>query len=203
MTTALLLVDIQNDYFADGKMELVGLEAVSNNISEVLLAFRRSSQPVVHIHHIEYDPRASCLIAGTPGAEAHGVAKPQPGETIIYKRFANSFIHSGLLCHLWMIRAHRVFICGAMSHTCISATGRGASEMGFESVVVHDACATRAVTFGGRSINAENVQGVVMAALAASNVKVVSTADAVSLVSELPGGVGGVRLYSKAFGEPM
>ena len=56
-------------------------------------------------------------------------------------------------------------ICGAMSHMCIDATTRAAADLGFQCTVVHDACATKDLTFDGKAVPADMVHGAFMAAL--------------------------------------
>ena len=53
-----------------------------------------------------------------------------------------------------------------MSHMCIDATTRAAVDFGFPCTVIHDACATRDLVFGGLTIPAAQVHGAFMAALA-------------------------------------
>lgn len=53
-----------------------------------------------------------------------------------------------------------------MSHICIDATSRAASDFGYKTTVVHDACATRDLEFGGQTASAAQVHAAIMAALA-------------------------------------
>ena len=61
-----------------------------------------------------------------------------------------------------------------MSHMCIDATTRAAADLGFECVVIHDACATRDLEFQGKPVAAEAVHGSFMAALGAAYARVIS-----------------------------
>ena len=56
-------------------------------------------------------------------------------------------------------------LCGAMSHMCVDAGARAASDLGYRCVVVHDACATRDQEFEGVVVPAEQVHAAFMAAL--------------------------------------
>jgi nicotinamidase-related amidase len=62
-----------------------------------------------------------------------------------------------------------------MSHMCIDATTRAAFDLGFKCSVAEDACATRALEFGGRALPARDVHAAFMAALASPYAKVAST----------------------------
>ena len=58
MNDCLLLVDLQNDYFTGGNMELVGTAKAAENAQRLLNKFRQKHLPVVHIQHISVQPGA-------------------------------------------------------------------------------------------------------------------------------------------------
>lgn len=182
METALILVDIQNDYFPNGKMELVGTDTVSQNAERLLASFRKHSRPIFHIQHVN-SPQASFFIIGTSGSEIHESVQPQEGESVIQKHSPNSFHETSLLSDLRKAGVELVVICGAMSHMCIDATTRAASDYGFTCIVAHDACATKALEFEGHLLASADVHGSFMAALGAAYAKVVPTTEAISIVS--------------------
>ena len=99
---------------------------------------------------------------------------------VIQKHFPNSFRETRLLEELKKAEIKRVVICGAMSHMCIDATTRAAADFGFACVVVHDACATRSLEFGDKTISAGEVHGSFMAALGPAYAKVLSLDEFVS-----------------------
>lgn len=102
---------------------------------------------------------------GTPGAEIHGCIKPHADEQVIQKHYPNSFKDTILLEALKKQEVENVVICGAMSHMCIDATSRAAFDFEFACTVIHDACATRDLEFGGQQISAAMVHASFMAAL--------------------------------------
>jgi nicotinamidase-related amidase len=155
MVTGLILVDIQNDYFQGGNMELVGMNEASSNAKDLLSLFRKNQWPTFHIQHIAEQEGAAFFIPNTEGAELHESIKPLPEETIIQKKFPNSFRDTRLLKELKDTGVEQVVICGVMSHMCIDATTRASVDLGYECTVVHDACATKNLEFGGTKILAE------------------------------------------------
>jgi nicotinamidase-related amidase len=165
MTAALLLVDIQNDYFPGGRMELRGMEAAAAKAGELLAAFRRDRRPTFYIQHLARRPDAPFFLPGTPGVELHQSIRPRPDEPVIYKYYPNSFRDTDLLDRLRSAQIGALVICGAMSHMCIDATTRAAADYGFRCRVVHDACATRDLTFNGVVVPAAQVHAAFMAAL--------------------------------------
>ena len=178
MTTALVIVDIQNDYFPAGRMPLHEIERAAENARQLLEHFRSTGQPTFHIQHTWEDASAPFFVAGTPGAAIHESVAPRPGEPVVVKHFPNSFRESRLLDELKRAGADGLTICGAMSHMCIDATTRAAADLGFNCLVAHDACATRDVEFEGKKVAAGDVHAAYMSALGFAYAKVIPTADA-------------------------
>lgn len=165
MKEALLLIDIQDDYFPDGRMELTDMEDAAKKASDLLKAFRNAGKPVFFIKHLSTRPEAAFFIPGTPGADIHSSVQPLPEETVIEKNFPNSFFLTELLPRLKEADVTNLVICGAMSHMCIDTTVRAAKELGFISTLITDACATRDLRFKDEFLPASTVHAVFMAAL--------------------------------------
>ena len=165
MKLALLLVDIQNDYFPGGNMELVNIEAASSNARKLLDRFRYQGLPTFHIQHTFKHPGPGFFLPGTPGAEIHESVDLLPGETVIHKHYPNSFRETDLLEQLQQKEIKTLVICGAMSHMCVEATTRAGADHGFKCTVVQDACATRAIEFQGNTVSAQDVHRTAMSAL--------------------------------------
>lgn len=174
MITGLILIDIQNDYFANGKMELVGINTAGANASALLDLFRENQWPTFHIQHISEHEGATFFLPDTKGVELHESISPLAGETIIQKNFPNSFRDTPLHAALKQYEVEKLVICGAMSHMCVDATTRAAADIGYPCVVIHDACATKALEFEGEKISAKEVHGSFMAALGAAYADVMS-----------------------------
>jgi len=174
MKKALLLVDIQNDYFPGGRMELVGMEEAASQTQALLAAFRRRQWPTYHIQHVSIRKGATFFLPDTPGVQIHASIAPREGETVINKHFPNSFRDTGLKKRLDAAEVGELVICGAMSHMCIDASTRAAVDHGFSCVVIHDACAIRDLVFAETLIPARQVHGAFMAALASFYARVIS-----------------------------
>ena len=172
MKTALLIIDIQNDYFPEGKMELVGSVEAAAAAARVLAAFRRQAWSVFHVQHIAAQPNPSFFQPGTAGADIHASVAPLPGEPVIIKHFPSSFRNTDLLEQLRSAGVDTLLICGMMSHMCVDTTVRSAFDLGFSCIVAHDACATRELVFNGVTVPAEQVHASYMAALGAVFAKV-------------------------------
>lgn len=165
MKEALLLIDIQNDYFPGGKMELVSMEEAAKKAAKLLKAFRTAGKPVFFIKHMSTRSDATFFVPGTRGTDVHPSVSPLPDETIIEKHFPNSFLQTELLSVLKESEVTDLIICGAMSHMCIDTTVRAAKELGFKCTLIADACATRNLKFGEEFLPAQTVHASFMAAL--------------------------------------
>lgn len=165
MNTALLLIDIQNDYFPNGRMPLEKSTEASLKAQEILQAFRTRQKPVIHVQHISTRPDATYFLPCTKGIEFHPNVQPNKNETIIKKHYPNSFKDTGLLNHLIKNQINHLVIGGMMTHLCIDATVRAAYDLGFSCTVIHDACATKNLEFNNTVIPAQSVHHAFLAAL--------------------------------------
>lgn len=172
MNTALLLIDLQNDYFPAGKNPLVGSEAAAGQARRLLDTFRQNAQEIVHVQHLSTRPGASFFVPGTPGAEIYPAVQPLPGETVIQKNYPNSFRQTNLLERLRNLQIERLVVSGMMTHMCLDAGVRAAVDFGFECWVAADACATKDLMYGDVLVPAAHVHAAFLAALAAAYARV-------------------------------
>ena len=173
---ALLIIDLQNDYFTGGRMALEAPEAAAARAAELMAAFRARGWPVLSIQHVMARSPAPFFEPGTEGVEINAAVRPTPDETVIVKHFPNSFRETGLGAALEAAGVRDLVIAGAMSHMCVDATTRAAADLGYGCTVAQDACATRALAFGGVEVPAAHVHAAFMAALGSYG-KVADTAD--------------------------
>ncbi len=162
--TALLIIDIQDFYFPGGTVPLVEPEAAAKNAGRVLAAFRAEGKPVVHIRHdVEL------------GGAIHASVVPIEGEKVFTKSEVSCFNGTQVLAHLKEIGVERLAIVGMQTHMCLEAATRSAYDLGFECVVIGDACATRDLKHGDRTVPAADVHASTLATLDGTYAKVVST----------------------------
>jgi nicotinamidase-related amidase len=165
MNTALLLIDIQKEYFPGGRRELVEPLKAAEKAYMLLQCFREHNGHHVHIQHVAIRPDATSFISGDRGTDIHDAAAHFEGEPIIQKHYPNSFRETNLLEMLRGWGIERVVICGMMTHMCVDATARAAADFGFQVLIAEDACATMDLKFGETLIPAEHVHKAFMAAL--------------------------------------
>ena len=82
---ALIIIDIQNDYFPGGKWPLVGADQAADNAARLLAAARQRGELVVHVRH-EFDSVDAPFFApGSLGAAIHSKVEPVTGEPVVLK----------------------------------------------------------------------------------------------------------------------
>jgi nicotinamidase-related amidase len=182
MKTALLLIDIQNDYFPGGQMELDGSVQAGLRAKDILEVCRAVQFPVFHVQHVSLQKGASFFLPETEGVLIHENVKPLPDEIVIQKHYPNSFRETVLLDELKKREVNRLIICGMMTHMCVDATVRAAFDHGFACVVIHDACAARSLSFNEEIIPAAHVHGAFMAALGTVYARIQGAGDIIQKI---------------------
>lgn len=171
---ALLLIDLQNDYFPGGAYELDRIAEASAKSAEILDRFRSETWPLIHIRHEFASAEAPFFHPGSDGAKIHDSVAPQPGESVVTKQQVNSFHGTNLDAQLRALGVKDLVIVGAMSHMCIEGATRAAADLGYGVEVIHDACATRDQEFDGRRVAAADVHATSMSALGFAYAKVLA-----------------------------
>lgn len=136
----LIIIDAQNEYRI-GDMKLPDVEPATVQIQQLLATARAQGTPVAHIRHIGvpgylFDPEG-------PRGQIFDELTPIDGEAVIDKPLPNAFAHSSLQEFVESTGRKELIVCGFMTHMCVSATVRAAKDLGYQSTVVGDACATR------------------------------------------------------------
>lgn len=183
MNSALLLIDIQNDYFPNGRMPLEKSMEASLKAQEAIQTYRAKQLPIIHIQHISTRPDAVHFLPCTKGVEFHSTAQPLKNETIIKKHYPNAFKDTSLLNHLIKHQINHLMIAGMMTHLCIDATVRAAYDLGFNCTVLHDACATKNLEFNNSVIPAIDVHHAFLAALQPLYANIISVKELTQTMS--------------------
>ena len=175
MNKALIIIDMQNDYFEGGKNCLVDSHQASLQAAKILEYFRSHSLPVIYIQHLASRPDATFFIPNSVGAEMHENVKPLQNDKIVVKYFPNSFRGTDLLQYLQTNNISDLVICGMMTQMCVDATVRAAKDYGYECTLIGDACATKNLEIFGQTVLANDVQNSFLASLNYFYAKVMTT----------------------------
>jgi nicotinamidase-related amidase len=162
--SVLVIIDAQQEY-ESGKLPLPDLKAAITTIKYLLNRARETGTPIIHILHKGsegglFDPKTSAF-------KSIAALEPGLGERVITKKLPDSFANTTLARELGKIGKDKTLILtGFMTHMCISATAMSALNLGFQSVVIEDAVATRDLTSpSGEIIPAHQVNQVALTTL--------------------------------------
>jgi len=164
-TEALVLIDIQDFYFADGALPLEGSLEAAEKAAALIAKFRNEGKMVVHVRH-NYEP----------GGSIHRLVAPSGDEHVITKDQVNAFRDTSLDSLLRANGISTLVLVGMQTHMCLEAATRAAADLGYMCTVVGDACATRKLSYKGIEIPAPYVHASTLATLR-SYAEVVTTAE--------------------------
>jgi len=165
MNTALILIDIQNEYFKGGKSQLIHPTETANKAKVILDFFRENSLPVFHVKHIGMGSKAKAFLQDSMGAEINYLVTPRNDEKVFIKHVPNSFYETGLAETLSNSEIKHIVVCGMMTHMCIDTTVRAAKDLGISVTLIEDACTTKDLLWKGHTIKAEVVHATYMTSL--------------------------------------
>jgi nicotinamidase-related amidase len=137
---ALVLVDIQVG-FDDPAWGVRNNPEAEDVCGQLLEAWRRKGWPVVHIQHDSTEP-GSPLTPGSPGHAHKSQVTPRPDEPVLHKTVNSAFIGTDLEQRLHDLGVPGVVLCGLTTDHCVSTTTRMSANLGFETWLVADGCAT-------------------------------------------------------------
>ena len=177
MTHALVIVDIQRDYFPGGAYPLVGADAAADAAARLRARWRRDGLPVIHVQHESREEGAGFLVPGTPGGEIDPRVAPAAGETVVRKTHPNAFRETALRERIGEAEASALLVVGMMTSMCVDATVRAAVDLGFDVTVAGDACAAPDLEHDGVRVPGESVHAAFLAALGSAYARVVPTAE--------------------------
>lgn len=165
LKSALLLINVQNDYFTGGKTPLRGVEDTLSPIKTALAKFREMNLPVIYTQYINDREGAPSHWDGTAGIEIHKDIAPIEGEYVIKTEYYDCFTNSELLKVITDNHIKRLVICGMPVNTSIDFTVRAAREVHNICflTILYDACAAIEVKFREEIIPAQTIHTVCMA----------------------------------------
>lgn len=160
--TALLLIDIQLDYFEGGAFPLdpAQRETAIRSGAALLEVARANGALVVHVRH---EAEGSAFLRkGTPGTAIHPAVAPIPSEIVVSKRHPNSFLHTDLEGVLRTHGIERLVAGGMIAWMCVQSTVRAAADLGFEVHLVPDMVASRGFAHMGVELDAKATMAAAM-----------------------------------------
>jgi nicotinamidase-related amidase len=142
MTKALLVIDVQNDYFPGGAFTLANADATLANVERAIARARDRGIPVILAQHLTTSP-GPLLNPGTPGAAIHPrVLAAAPGAPIIVKHFADAFHQTSLAATLDQLGVTELVVCGMMTQNCVAFTAISKAAEPYAVAIIPEACTT-------------------------------------------------------------
>lgn len=142
MPKALLVIDIQNDYFPGGKYPLWKPEVVLQNVEQAIQKAKAQGIPVIQIQHLT-DSSGPFFNEGTTGAEIHPRIRAATTDSpVIVKGHADSFEQTNLAETLKKLGADELLVCGMMTHNCVTHTSISKAAEKYKVAILADCCTT-------------------------------------------------------------
>lgn len=141
MKKALVVIDIQNDYFENGTFPLWNTENTLQNIKEAIRGAENKNIPVIFIRHI--CETGNSFIEGSKGAEIRNdVLSLVDNATVITKTHADAFYNTNLEEILTKLKIKELLICGMMTQNCIAFTAISKSAEKYYIKIIPECCTT-------------------------------------------------------------
>ncbi|MGX2946540.1 cysteine hydrolase family protein [Enterococcus alishanensis] len=157
MKQALLVIDVQKDYFPGGKLPLYQPYKALTKINQMEDYFIAQHLPIIYIQHIKLGKKADFFAANTDGVLFHPQLKINSTSLKIIKHFPDSFRQTNLRCLLKEFEIEQLVICGMMTHMCINATTKASTKRNFSPIVLSDATTTKDLFIEDKLVKAEDV----------------------------------------------
>jgi nicotinamidase-related amidase len=138
MKPALLVVDMQNEFFADGSPALTSLQSAAEHVNAAIATFRRAGAPVVVVSDVEAPDR----VPGREPFALHPSIAALPGDLRIDKHFGNAFWKTDLDEQLRARGVDVVVVSGFCAEYCVIDTYRGARERGYAAALLRGGIAS-------------------------------------------------------------
>ena len=142
---ALLIIDLQNDYFPGGMFPLWNSDATLARIEQAIKSARTVGIPVIHIQHIA-NPEAGpspFFNKGSSGADIHPrMIAAAPNGLVVVKEYADSFVGTRLEDVLSGLGVTELLVCGMMTQNCVTHTAISKSAEKYKVCILPDCCTT-------------------------------------------------------------
>jgi nicotinamidase-related amidase len=150
---------------------------VDRNGLALLREWRRAGRPIIHVRHDSITPTSS-LRPGDPGHRFRPGFEPEPGEAVVSKSVNSAFIGTDLDLRLKRLGVRHVVVFGISTDMCVSTTIRTGANMGWDMVLVPDACDCFDLPDdSGGTIAAETIQAAHVATLGFEFCRLITTGE--------------------------
>ncbi|WP_298607801.1 isochorismatase family protein [uncultured Thiothrix sp.] len=145
MSKALLVIDIQNDYFPDGAFPLWNAEGTLSKVEQAIQKAQAQQILVILVQHIADKTKglSPFFNEGTEGVAIHPrILAAAPKAPIVIKHFADSFVNTDLEATLQRLGVDELLVCGMMTQNCVTHTAISKEAEKYKTAIVQDCCTT-------------------------------------------------------------
>lgn len=138
MKRAVIIIDIQNDYFEEGLYPQFNAKVALENNLNILEKANKCGDLIILIKH---ESEKGFLVKNTKGADIHDALKPYEGECIIVvKQHADAFLNTTLNSILNENKITEICLSGMMTQNCVTHTAISNSADEYNVIVIANAC---------------------------------------------------------------
>ena len=162
---ALIVIDIQNDYFTGGKYPLFEPEVTVGKNLKAISAAKEKNVPIIHIQHLVSPDLGEGLFFydGTEGAEIHkDIMAAAPTSPVITKRHADCFEKTNLEHLLQELGVEEILLTGMMTHNCVTHTALSPAATKYSPKVIEECVCTIDPITHALAVDSMRVRGVKM-----------------------------------------
>jgi nicotinamidase-related amidase len=141
MKPALLVIDVQRQFYKRGPVTVQSLDSAVEYINAAIGLFRQKSLPVVCIQHMNQE---TGLGPGVDGFEVPERLNVLPSDPHVHKTYGNAFRKTSLEADLRKLGVDTVIITGFCAEYCVLSTIRGAEDLDLMPIVLQGALASSA-----------------------------------------------------------
>lgn len=163
MPRALLVIDVQNEYFT-GAFPITHPFGHLDNILQVMDAASAAKAPTVVVRHAQPDPKSPVFCKGTKEWELHPAVADRPRDLLVEKCWPGSFTQTDLDEWLKSRGIDTVAVAGYMTQVCCDTTARQAMHLGYKVEFLNDATGTLPVSNSAGSVTAEELHRSILVA---------------------------------------
>ena len=139
MNPALLVIDVQKEFFKFSETTAQSLESAIEYINAAIALFRERGLPVVSIQHLDEEEK---LVPGEEGFDLPEELDILPSDLCIHKAYGNAFNKTSLADELRELGVDTVIVTGFCAEYCVLSTCRGAEDVDLTPIILRGSLAS-------------------------------------------------------------
>lgn len=139
MKKALIIIDVQNDYFDNGAYPQFESEMILPRIEKAIVHAKANNWLIIFVKHEA--PTGGFLQKGTTGSEIHAELLAESLQNpIVIKTHADSFLNTNLQEILSQNQVTEIYLSGIMTQNCITHTALSPMATAYDMIILANLC---------------------------------------------------------------